>query len=67
MNIIKATQGEESTVLSLEIPRILRDTFRRHPVSNMREAGYSRTAPILINWSGEPSEYAEHPDNWIFL
>jgi hypothetical protein len=28
---------------------------------------YSRTPPIRINWDGEPSEYPENPDNWIFL
>jgi len=22
---------------------------------------------IRINWDGEPSGYAENPDNWIFL
>jgi hypothetical protein len=28
---------------------------------------YSRTPLIRINWDGEPSWYAEIPDNWIFL
>ena len=28
---------------------------------------YSRTPRILINWDGEPSGYAENPDDWIFL
>ena len=28
---------------------------------------YSRTPLILINWDGEPSGYAENPENWIFL
>jgi len=28
---------------------------------------YRRTPHILINWYGEPSGYAENPDNWIFL
>ena len=28
---------------------------------------YSITAVIGINWVGEPSEYAENPDNWSFL
>jgi len=28
---------------------------------------YSRTLLIRINWDGEPSGYAENPDNWIFL
>jgi len=28
---------------------------------------YSRTPLIRINWDGEPSGYAENPDNWIFL
>jgi len=27
----------------------------------------SRTPHIRINWDGEPSGYAENPDNWIFL
>jgi hypothetical protein len=27
----------------------------------------SRTPLIRINLDGEPSEYAENPDNWIFL
>jgi hypothetical protein len=22
---------------------------------------------VRINWDGEPSGYAENPDNWIFL
>ena len=26
-----------------------------------------RTPLIRINWDGEPSGYAEKPDNWIFL
>jgi len=28
---------------------------------------YSRTALIVINWHGQPSRYAENPDNWIFF
>ena len=28
---------------------------------------YSRTPLIRINWEGEPSGYAENPDNWICL
>ena len=28
---------------------------------------YSRTPFIRNNWDGEPSGYAEIPDNWIFL
>jgi hypothetical protein len=28
---------------------------------------YSRTPLFWINWDGEPSGYAENPDNWIFL
>jgi len=28
---------------------------------------YSRTPIIRIDWDGEPSRYAENPDNWIFL
>jgi hypothetical protein len=28
---------------------------------------YSGTPLIRINWDGEPSGYAENPDNWIFL
>jgi len=32
----------------------------------MREARYVRIPFILINWDCESSEYAEHPDNWIF-
>jgi len=28
---------------------------------------YSRSPHIWINWDGEPSGYAENPDNWIFL
>jgi hypothetical protein len=28
---------------------------------------YGRTPLILVNWDGEPSGYAENPDNWIFL
>jgi len=28
---------------------------------------YSRTPLIRINCNGEPSGYAENPDNWIFL
>jgi len=28
---------------------------------------YSKTLLILINWDGEPSGYAESPDNWTFL
>jgi hypothetical protein len=28
---------------------------------------YSRTPFIRINWDDKPSEYAENPDNWIFL
>jgi len=27
---------------------------------------YGRTPLIRINWDGEPSGYAENPDNWIF-
>jgi len=27
---------------------------------------YSRTPLIQINWDGEPSEYPENPDNWVF-
>ena len=32
----------------------------------MRFTKYSRTPIIRINWDGEPSGYAEIPDNWIF-
>jgi hypothetical protein len=28
---------------------------------------YRKTPLIRINWDGEPSGYAEIPDNWIFL
>ena len=28
---------------------------------------YSITPQIQINWDGQPSGYAENPDNWIFL
>ena len=28
---------------------------------------FSKTPIIRINWDGEPSGYAENPDNWIFL
>jgi len=28
---------------------------------------YGRTPIIRINWDGETSDYAESPDNWIFL
>ena len=28
---------------------------------------YSITSPIRINCDGQPSGYAENPDNWIFL
>jgi hypothetical protein len=28
---------------------------------------YSRTPLLRINWDGEPSGYAENPDNWIFV
>jgi hypothetical protein len=28
---------------------------------------YSRTPIIRINSDGEPSGYAENPDNWIFV
>jgi hypothetical protein len=28
---------------------------------------YSRTPLIRINWDGEPSGYAENPDNWTFF
>ena len=28
---------------------------------------YRRTPLIRIHWDGEPSGYAENPDNWIFL
>jgi hypothetical protein len=28
---------------------------------------YSRTLLIRSKWGGEPSGYAENPDNWIFL
>jgi hypothetical protein len=28
---------------------------------------YIRTPLIWINWDGEPSGYAEIPDNWISL
>jgi hypothetical protein len=28
---------------------------------------YSGTPVIRINWAGQPSGYAEIPDNWIFL
>jgi hypothetical protein len=28
---------------------------------------YSRTPLIRINWDGEPSGYAENPDDWIFI
>jgi hypothetical protein len=27
----------------------------------------SRTPLIRVNWDGEPSGYAESPDNWIFI
>jgi len=27
----------------------------------------SRTPLIRINWDGDPSGYAEYPDNWSFL
>jgi len=30
-------------------------------------AEYSKTPLIRIIWDGEPSRYAENPDNWIFL
>jgi hypothetical protein len=26
-----------------------------------------RTPLVWINWDGEPSAYAENPDNWIFF
>jgi hypothetical protein len=28
---------------------------------------YGRTPLIRINWDGKPSEYAENPENWLFL
>jgi len=28
---------------------------------------YSKTPLARINWEGDPSGYAENPDNWIFL
>jgi len=28
---------------------------------------YSRSPRTRINWDGEPSGYAENPDNWIVL
>ena len=28
---------------------------------------YDRTPIIRINWNGEPSGYADNPDNWIFF
>jgi len=28
---------------------------------------YSTTPCIQIKWDGEPSGYAENPDNWTFL
>jgi hypothetical protein len=28
---------------------------------------YSSTPLIRINWDGEPTGYAENPDNWILL
>jgi len=28
---------------------------------------YSRTSFIRINWDGQPSAYAENPDNWTLL
>jgi len=27
----------------------------------------SRIPLIRFNWDSEPSEYAENPDNWIFI
>ena len=35
--------------------------------SGHRLIRYGRTPIIRINWDGEPSGYAENPDNWIFL
>jgi len=28
---------------------------------------YNTNPHMRINWNGEPSGYAENPDNWIFL
>jgi hypothetical protein len=28
---------------------------------------HSKTPILRINWDGEPSGYAENPDNWIFI
>jgi len=28
---------------------------------------YSKTSLVMINWSSQPSGYAENPDNYIFL
>jgi hypothetical protein len=28
---------------------------------------YGRTPLIWSNWDGQPSGYAENPDNWSFL
>jgi hypothetical protein len=27
----------------------------------------SKSPIVLINWDGDPSGYAENPDNWIFV
>jgi len=37
--------------------------------TNVREKNikYSTIVCIWINWDGEPSRYAENPDNWTFL
>jgi len=31
------------------------------------ELKYSRTPLFRTNWNTEPSDYAENPDDWIFL
>jgi hypothetical protein len=37
------------------------------PLPGLSHVEYSRTPLIRINWDGEPSGYAEIPDNWIFI
>jgi hypothetical protein len=36
------------------------------PETELGTVKYSRTPLIRINLDGEPSGYAENPDNWIF-
>ena len=43
------------------------DVFRKSVSLVVDIDKYSRTPLTRIKWDGEPSGYAEYPDNWIFV